>query len=504
MRWIESRKVQATLLGAICLLAASSNEARAQAPSESWDALFIGNNKVGYIRTSVEPVKDNENNRSLVRVRVDYNLTVRRGADSVSMDVQYGTIETPDGEVLRLDTRTHASNQVIRVHGDVIDGKMTLKIENGNQTQQEVIPWAADVKGPYGPELSFSRSPMKPGEVRKLKTFVPDLNKIVEATLAARSLEQIPLGGGAVRELLKVEQTAVTLDNKPMPEMTQTFWVDAVGQVLKTFNDTYGGTTSYRTTKEAATRNVNKIDQFDLIGGLVVKAARKISNPENSRDIVYKVTMTDSDPSAFFPVDRRQTIKAGPDPKTVTMTVKTAGPDAGTAGPETVGDEFTRSNPLVTSADSQVIRLARKAVEGQTDPWLKAQAITKWVAANIKSKNFETSFAPADEVARTLQGDCTEHGVLTAAMCRAEGIPARVVVGLVYASHLGGFGYHMWNEVYVNRRWVAVDSAFDQNQVDAVHIKLSETSLDGVSPFETFSSVARVATKLKLEALEVR
>ena len=139
-----------------------------------------------------------------------------------------------------------------------------------------------------------------------------------------------------------------------------------------------------------------------------------------------------------------------------------------------------------------------------TDPWAKAQAINKWVATNLKNKNFETSFAPADEVARTLAGDCTEHGVLTAAMCRAEGIPARVVVGLVYANHLGGFGFHMWNEVYVNRRWVAIDATFDETQVDAVHIKLSESSLDGVAPFETFLAVARVFGKLKLEAVEVR
>ena len=62
----------------------------------------------------------------------------------------------------------------------------------------------------------------------------------------------------------------------------------------------------------------------------------------------------------------------------------------------------------------------------------------------------------------------------------------------------------MWNEVYVNRRWVAVDAAFDQTQVDAVHLKLSDTSLDGVSPFETFTAVAKVATKLKIEAVEVR
>ncbi len=151
-----------------------------------------------------------------------------------------------------------------------------------------------------------------------------------------------------------------------------------------------------------------------------------------------------------------------------------------------------------------MVALARKAVGQATDPWAKAQAINKWVYANMKNKNFETGFAPADEVARTLAGDCTEHGVLTAAMCRAEGIPARVVVGLVYAATLDGFGFHMWDEVFVNNRWVAIDSAFDETEVDAVHIKLSETSLDGVSPFETFLSVAKVSNKLKIEASEIR
>ena len=35
----------------------------------------------------------------------------------------------------------------------------------------------------------------------------------------------------------------------------------------------------------------------------------------------------------------------------------------------------------------------------------------------------------------------------------------------------------MWNEVYVNQRWVAIDPSWDQSTVDAVHIKLSDSSL---------------------------
>ena len=122
----------------------------------------------------------------------------------------------------------------------------------------------------------------------------------------------------------------------------------------------------------------------------------------------------------------------------------------------------------------------------------------------MQHRNFEVAFAAANEVARDLSGDCTEHAVLAAAMCRAVGIPARVVIGLIYVDELNGFGFHMWNEVFINDRWVALDPSWDQSTVDAVHIKLSETSLDGVSPFEAFVPVIRVMGKLQIEPLELR
>jgi len=89
-------------------------------------------------------------------------------------------------------------------------------------------------------------------------------------------------------------------------------------------------------------------------------------------------------------------------------------------------------------------------------------------------------------------------------MCRAAGIPTRVAVGLVYAEHLQGFGFHMWNEVLVDGRWVAIDPTLNQTEVDATHLKLDVTSFDGVSPYEVFLSVVHVFDKLELEPIEVR
>lgn len=470
----------------------------ALADSEAWDAIYVGGNKVGHMRIRVIPVQDGE--RKLTRVLVDFELNFKRGRDSSHMEVQYGTIETPEGQVLRLDTKTLASQQVLRVHGDVINDKMKLMIENGDQKQEKVIDWTPDTRGPYGAEMSLSRDPIKPGESRKLRIYVPEMNKIGDSTLTAKGLEMVALGGGMNKELLKVDQEIAFDNGKKAPEMNSTLWVDTNGQILKTFTDSSGGMVTYRTTKEAALKIA---PQFDQMAASIIKIGRKIKNPEDRRSVIYKLTMPDVNPVEIFPNDRRQTVKAA-DPNSATLEVKTAGPDDGEAGPQYVGPEFLRSNPLITCDDQRVVAFARRAVGKTTDPWAKVQAINKWVAKNLTNKNFETSFAPADEVARTLAGDCTEHAVLAAAMCRAQDVPARVATGLVYVDHLGGFGFHMWNEVYVNRRWVAIDSAFDESQVDAVHLKLSDSSLDGVAPFETFLPVSRVFGKLKIEVIEVR
>ena len=73
--------------------------------------------------------RSSEKGRELYRVRQDQVFTFRRLEDTVTMKMIYGTIETPEGEVLRLDTRTLTSDNEIRVYGDAIKGKMKLIME---------------------------------------------------------------------------------------------------------------------------------------------------------------------------------------------------------------------------------------------------------------------------------------------------------------------------------------------------------------------------------------
>ncbi|MEW4568117.1 transglutaminase-like domain-containing protein [Tautonia sp. JC769] len=473
-----------------------------RATREAWDAVFIAGRKVGHIHLQVEPVTAGDG-RELLRIQVDSKLTLKRLDDQVVIATRYGTIETYDGQVLRLDARSLAGPNETRVSGDVQNGVMPLTLTAGGRQTRVELPWPDDVRGPYGPELSLARSPMQPGDRREIKTFIPDLNQIGLTTLTARQVEPVELGGGSTVDLLRVEGQVKGPDGAPLPGMDASYWVDTGGQILKSRTDAFGGIVTYRTTREGALAPGG--GGFDIVQATIVKVGRRITQSGNVRSATYRVNLTGDTPAeTVFPGDERQSVRRAGD-GSVLLDVRTAEPQAGAADPSPVPPEYLAANPMINSEDSQVVSLARRALaDVGPDPWERAQAITRWVADNVREKNFETAFATARDVARDLSGDCSEHSVLTAAMCRASGIPARVAVGLLYVDELGGFGFHMWNEVHVNGRWVAVDAALRQTEVDATHLKLNATSLDGVSPYAQFLDVVRVFDKLTLDPLQVQ
>ncbi len=124
--------------------------------------------------------------------------------------------------------------------------------------------------------------------------------------------------------------------------------------------------------------------------------------------------------------------------------------------------------------------MAREAVGGSTDAVMAARRIETYVDRKIVQKELGVGMATAAETARQLRGDCSEHSVLAAALARAAGMPSRVVGGLVCVDELpgtnrGGFGYHMWTEVYVGK-WLPIDATLGGH--DATHIALFKSDMN--------------------------
>jgi len=150
---------------------------------------------------------------------------------------------------------------------------------------------------------------------------------------------------------------------------------------------------------------------------------------------------------------------------------------------------------------------ARKVLPNSDKPWDIALALWKYVDQAIHTKSMDVYFDPASKVLATGKGDCTEHAVLLAALARARGLPSRIVVGLTQVPGLVGrkaeFGYHAWNEVWINGTWLSLDAALRQAPVDVSHIALGVSVAQGSDPLRHVSAgLAQMLGNLEIEVLQ--
>jgi transglutaminase-like putative cysteine protease len=133
----------------------------------------------------------------------------------------------------------------------------------------------------------------------------------------------------------------------------------------------------------------------------------------------------------------------------------------------------------------------------------RARDLAGFVARYITEKDLTRRFDPASVVARRRQGDCTEHAVLLAALCRLFGLPARVVTGYVVLTPDGGApvaAAHAWVEVHEGGRWALAD-ATELWESDPVHLPI--WTLRGSGPGMPLSDPTRL-TPLHVRALAIR
>ena len=97
--------------------------------------------------------------------------------------------------------------------------------------------------------------------------------------------------------------------------------------------------------------------------------------------------------------------------------------------------------------------------------------LAEFVYEFVSDKTYVRDFDLASRVAGTGEGDCTEHAVMLAALSRATGRPARVVLGVLVISgteRTAGFG-HAWTEIYEGDRWHIADATQPERDGPDLH-----------------------------------
>lgn len=145
--------------------------------------------------------------------------------------------------------------------------------------------------------------------------------------------------------------------------------------------------------------------------------------------------------------------------------------------------EYLKTSILVESDNPAIVARARGIAGAETDAYAAAKKVVAWVGRTMK-KDYGASADRATDVLRTMRGDCTEHSLLSIALLRALGIPARRVDGVVYVQNADGVPalyWHEWVEAWVGT-WTQLDPTFGQPVADATHLTLGEESSAEIMP----------------------
>jgi hypothetical protein len=130
-------------------------------------------------------------------------------------------------------------------------------------------------------------------------------------------------------------------------------------------------------------------------------------------------------------------------------------------------DEGVASCPAI---DNTAIDL----VDAETDDVAKARLIYDWIAENIDYDNEKADMLEVDAFAEPAgavtafaegTGVCFDKACLFVSMCRAVGVPVRLITGEAFNG--ASWESHSWNQIYDDDggRWINVDATFGKPNV---------------------------------------
>lgn len=130
-------------------------------------------------------------------------------------------------------------------------------------------------------------------------------------------------------------------------------------------------------------------------------------------------------------------------------------------------DDHLAATFLVDHDEAPILDLlggdGESGVDGGTESSMdqRIEALLALTDQSVPIKSGKRGWDAASVVVTRGEGDCTEHAVLLAALARAQGLPARVVIGTlveVVDDQVGAYG-HAWTEIYDGKVWRRADAA---------------------------------------------
>jgi transglutaminase-like putative cysteine protease len=466
-------------------------------PEDVYELALLDGARVGFCHTAV--TKDDGEDKQW-RVTSSLELSLRRFSSQVRLRMDQGTVETPEGKVLGVFMKQNpGSGKQLLLSGVVIEDKLHVKIEGRGERW---VAWGSDVLGVRAQEALFASKKPRAGNKLTFRRYEGVYNSVLTVRAVVKPAEEVDVLGKK-QKLLRVEMQPDELkgSNVTIKPPRTVWWLDDTFAVVRrqTELDGLGTIILVRTTKERALAP-STAPAADVGKRSLVPLNRAIARPYDTSKLTYRITVKDEDdPAGLFIQDAHQEARNAKG-NTFDLVVHPVGP--GESGKEKAPAEYLGTSHYLDHGDARIKEMARFAVGTEKDAWKKAQRIERYVKNHLSNDN-TADLVPASQIAKTRRGDCRHHAFLTAALCRAAGLPARMAIGLLYVNRGGPhLGFHTWVEVLVEGRWLGIDSTLGKGGVSAAHVKITQHSWHEVQSLTPLLPVSRVTGKLKVEVVK--
>jgi hypothetical protein len=478
-------------------------------PWDHWEIQTIGNQPVGYVHRRVER---SEVAPDCLRLSAESRTRFRGREKEVTQEVNIVSIEKENGELLHFEGDSKTGNGERRWEAKVRNGKLVLRTGQSQLGRETLRDWTPSDRGPFAIEQSLMRSPMKEGEQRFLRYFDPILGKSIDVQLTAYDYFDTPTFQGKKERLLEIQINSSSEDGGSRSQL----WVDEQGRGYKSYLPALD-LMSFRCDEESAMVVVDQanLSSIRLHPITVAGTAFESFAPGPLR---FEVKVLDLDPSLSLASGTRQVVKPIKD-RTFDVTVFPASQsERGMEGLNTEepipSDEALASSFVIDSNHPQIRLLAKTLLEEEglasdAPVDLRVFAFHKGIRARVQFIPSDASALVDGEVSRgraTLaagKGDSFAHAALLAAVCRADGIPSRVAIGLRCNRETRPLvmRLHAWTEIHTGQTWLPFDSSVPDVILPADRIKWIDTMWNTINPYDDILRVADQVKDLEINAL---
>lgn len=463
-----------------------------QTIEERWYLVQLGGEKAGHSHERTERLDDGS-----IRVSSVIALAIKRGPVTVEVTVESESTESAEGEPVSMLVRQRLGAATVETAVSFDEHTATVvETQFGQRSPPRTFEIGGDALMPHAFARELERR-IAAGEDRiTLAAIEPISASVVESTYIRGPTEVVDAAGRAA------PATRWTVEQAAMPGVETAYYLNDEGEVIR--GDIAMGGIAMTMVLAERELALSENEPAELLVSTLVRPSRPIDTPRTLEAATY-IVRSEGQPLPEIPEWASQSVEVI-DEHAARVRVQVQG---SAAARDTDRAAALESSAMIDATDPEIRALAQR-VPLQDDDSLEgvARGCGRFVHDYINEKSLDVGFATASEVARTRQGDCTEHAVLLAAVLRARGIPARVVTGVIYVEEFVGergiFGFHMWTQALLPdgqgaSRWVDIDATLPDAGFDAAHIGLGVSTLGGSDRINTLATIAPLLGALSIE-----